>query len=338
MRKGLVRIISKILILFIITELIVTVKAHAETSFILSFKPDAVCNMGETVEVPILLHDIDIEGSGLIALSCKIEYADELELVEIDDGEYFRLNEELESYASRVEFNPDTKILSFSLSSNYFLNVSSSFSDYVEFGTMKFKADDNIYSGYYEVSITNIEIGNITIDNTYSSILVNGLERRDHEDVNNSVNKESSLETIRQSSEKEVILDIDVSSDGKKITITADEDNGVPVGYIVVDGQRIDLKDGKFVIETEPNSEYEVYVYDTNGNYLTKKYITTYIEQNNNNNNKENKEEKESSSKEEKKVLKTGDYVLIAAGVLGICLVIIVIVVIIKKKNDKEND
>ena len=115
---------------------------------------------------------------------------------------------------------------------------------------MKFKEDDNIYSGYYEVSITNIEIGNNTIDNTYSSILVNGLERRDHEDVNNSVNKESSLETIRQSSEKEVILDIDVSSDGKKIIITADEDNGVPVGYIVVDGQRIDLKDGKFVIET----------------------------------------------------------------------------------------
>lgn len=317
------KVLLKLFCLVILIGLIYPIYSRAETTFNVLFKEGLECDVNNTVEVPIYIHAIDIEGSGVIAFECTISYdTDAFEMVSMGD-DYFEPNSTLEDNGARYTYNNDSKVLCLSLSQAYFDYVASSMSEYTEIGKIKLKAKDGTLTDDYYVGLEGITIGNDSIGSNYTKIHVNGADNT-NEEVDNTIERESSVVIKRFGEEREPILDINVNQEGTVIVLIPDEVNGVPVGYLMVDGKKIEKQDGKFVILSEPNKEYEIYVYGENGQYLTKKLVTTYIDDIA----KSNEEQKT-----EKKSLKTGDYITIAFTVIALSSV--AIVYINKKKKAK---
>lgn len=317
------KVLLKLFCLVILIGLIYPIYSHAETTFNVLFKEGLECNINDTVEVPMYIHAIDIEGSGILAFECTIDYdTDAFEMVSIGDN-YFEPNSTLKNNGVSYRYNNDSKILSLSLSQAYFDYVASSMSEYTEIGKIKLKAKDETLTGDYYVGLEGITIGNDSIDSNYTKIHVNGIDST-NEEVDNTIERESSVLIKRFGEEREPILDININQEGTVIVLIPDEVNGIPVGYLMVDGKKIEKQDGKFVILSEPNKEYEIYVYGENGQYLTKKLVTTYID---------DIAKSNEQQKTEKKSLKTGDYITIAFTVIALSTV--AIVYINKKKKAK---
>ena len=361
----------KIIILSIVFMFMACINSFAESSFRFMFENGKSVNPGEIVEVPIIIDRINIDGAEkkIYSFSGVIEYnTDIFELVpyvEQDGENYLKVNTELKDYGIDVVFDSESQKIKTSIDAGYFFGRTGGDSinylnNYIEVGTMKFKAKENATKGEYSLFIKDIEASNgefiIKTTSDYAVLYINGEEESDDAVAENETDKSASNKIVNNNNKK-VVLKVEVSEDGKKITITPDEVNGEKIQVIKYKNNELKKENGKFIFNSEPNMIYEFFIYGVDGECLGNEFVKTIIEsskddgkksdeskdENSDNekdkNNEENNNQKEDSNKNsnsnEKKSPQTGDYLYIVIAILVLCIYGFVIVYTIKKSKIK---
>lgn len=340
--------VLKVLMVMLIISSFFSCKADEQTNFEIKFKEPDPCNMGDTIEIPLYIDKVNIPGElrGVLSFECDVTYDDTvMELLPYEKEEngqikqvYIDANQDLLDYSTQIFFNKETNKLVFSLSTSYFQNVANSLTELTEIGKMKFRIKDGVSTGEYELITSGVTAGIINGDGYTTVISVKGIDDEAvHMEPEIDPSTESDAAIVRlRSNGIEVAVSISVSANGKKITIVPDEVNGSEIAYIVINDTRIDKKDGMFVFDCEPNSEYTINFYGIDGTFIANKFVTTYVDEESNGKSEElPKEEKTEENK--KFTLKTGDYVIIAVGTV-IAAGIIIALTVLKKKSDNNEE
>lgn len=353
------RIIRKIIILSIFIIFAISLKSFAQSGFRFYIKEGVKVDPGETVEIPIIIDSINIEGieKKIISFNGTLEYdKDVFELVPYQDGNeqyIIKLNPELNDYGIQVLYHQDTGIISTTLDSertgeftNRMQNTGNTniefLNNYLEIGTVKIKAKEAASAGDYSVTITNIE-GNNTEFNIYSSenytkVHINEIKSDDTNKQDTNENSDKSNKGIIDNSKtvKKAILKIEVSKDGKKITITPDEEKGAKILTILYKGKELIKEDGKFIFESEPNDVYEFFVYAEDGTCLGNEFVTTIVNEEEGTNDETEKEDTTKNEEKEdgKKSPQTGDMVFV---IVGILISVVLTLVFVEVKNRRKS-
>ena len=336
------KLIIKTLVISIILIFTISLQSFAESSFRLKFQDGTKLKAGETIEIPIIVDNINIEGveKKIFTFSGKVEFDEEtFELVpyEIDGEEkFFKPSEELADYGLLVRYDEETKQIVTSLEKEYIDKVNAGtveennmkfLNNLLVIGTMKFKAKEDAKVGSYQVYISNVEANNseFTIKPTMEFTQINIYEEAKEEQEKPEAGKDQSkYETNNnKNGSKKAILTIEVSEDGKSITLAPDEVNGAIVKTIKYKNTELAKENGVFVFESEPNNVYEFLVYGLNEGYLGNEFVSTKIKAKEDN----SKKEENKGDKKEEKSPQTGDIVYLAGAMLiiaviglGICL------------------
>jgi hypothetical protein len=196
-------------------------------------------------------------------------------------------------------------------------------------GTMRFKAKEDAEVGDYPLFISNVEANNseFTIKGYEESTQVTIYkDEKEQEEAPEQGKDESNYNIVNKgANSKKAVLTVEVSKDGKSITIAPDEVNGAVIKAITYNDKELSKENGVFVFESEPNKIYKFLVYGLNEGYLGNKYVSTAVEIKEESN--EDKNEESNKSKNEEKSPQTGDTfyfvsatLIIAVIGLGICL------------------
>ena len=371
MKKTLLRIVF----LTIILLLSIYLKSFAQGTFNFYAKEGLKVKPGETIEVPLYLDGIKLDGveKNLLSFSGTIEYdINAFELIPYEDGSIVKVNEDVTSYEYEVrvgtqsmkktiksmdiKYNASTKRITASITDdavdlivkNENSGASNTYENFmdlyinkvIQVGTIQIKAKDNAESGNYVCKITDLkaENGEFEVESVEKETQIyiipkdTGTKNTIEEDASNEerdviINKEAS---------KKAILKIEVSKDGKKITITPDEVNGAEISAITNKNKELDWDGEKFVFDSEPNMIYEFFIYGADGSCLGNEFVKTIIKEEDNkqeeNKQEENKKEETPAKENEKKSPQTGDKIYIAVAILSLMLIAVIATTIIKKK------
>lgn len=328
--------IFKIIILAVLLEVLMRVSVYASSSFRLKFEDGKQVDAGDVVEIPVIIDQVLMDGvqKGVLAFKGTVDYdSDVLDLVAFDSGEYFQIDEDIRRYAS-ASYEEGSKLLFYNLNTNYINDIKDSLNEYTVLGKMKFRANEDAETGNYEITIKDIQVTNDEVSTEgYSEttlLHINGAEQEnpvipDDDDLDSGAKR-----IVNERDEKDQKLAIEVNEDGTLMLITVDQVNGAKVAYIVVDGKKLDKKDNKFAMVTEPNKTYLLYLYDENGNYIGKEYVNTFIEDKSSD---ENDEKEKEQKNENQKRPKTGDMIMLSVATLIIFGYSGLALYLVKKKN-----
>jgi len=353
------KILIKIIFLVLFCGIFAIVNSYASDSFKVSFGDSIEIDAGESVEVPLTIENISLEGQEkiLLGFECEIEYDEdifEIEYVSANGlNDYY--SDETHQYVCNV------------------VNTNASLTNITDVAIFKLTAKENIESGVYYITFSNLEAGNdekTVVEGTYvTTVYVNGIESEETEEEEESISNVGNIEELA-SVYKELIAEITVNDEGTEVTIVPDEINGAEVSSVVVDGNNLTKNDGKYVFATEPNEVYMIYFYGSNGAFLGSKYVLTVVDEDytgditnptkedtedgQEENNEENKEDntkdenksdneqeskndtKEDSTKQNvEKSAQTGDNIIIAIATLIMATAILIALLGIKLR--KEN-
>lgn len=329
--------IRRIIIISIFMLLAFCVKSFAASSFEFKFQEGVKVQLDQTFEIPVIIDNIDIEGveKKLTYFSGTVNYNDTVfEFLECED---------LYDQGIVVNYNSETQKISTTIDVSNWNGTNTD--NLIMVGKMKFKVKPNSTPGKYDFCISDIEASNgeNSVQATYKVVEV---EVKGNEEpavapyVDDSTDKANKLVESDDGTSKKAILKIEVSQDGKKITITPDEENGSKISSITYKNTKLKKEEGKFVLATDPNMAYELFIYGADGKFLGNQYVTTVVQKENNNDAKETDKTKADGSKADgskedgskeinndnvKKSPQTGDYIIIAVGTLIIMLSIIVL-------------
>ena len=262
------KILIKIIFLVLFCGIFAVVNSYASDSFKVSFGDSIEIDAGESVEVPLTIENISLEGQEkiLLGFQCKIEYDEDLFEIEYVSAnglnDYY--NDETHQYVCNV------------------VNANASLTNITDVAIFKLTAKENIESGVYYITFSNLEAGNdekTVVEDTYvTSVYVNGIESEETEEEEDSISNVGNIEEL-SSVYKELIAEITVNDEGTKVTIVPDEVNGAEVSSVVVDGNTLTRNDGKYVFATEPNEVYMIYFYGSSGAFLGSRYVLTVVDE-----------------------------------------------------------
>lgn len=266
-------IVALIFQIFIMTN----VFANETDNFRVHFEEGLSVNDGESIEVPIILDNIDVNGvqKGIVALNFKFEYDNTVfELEKFDNDSYFMLDEELDTKLSGARFNEEVFKVVLQFDTQEYIT------ERTVLGKIKIKAKEGVLSGNYELSITELEGGNedsnIEVGSYITKLYVNG-DNLIEEEVNQEYNDKLVGTTVKLESieQKELKVSIEQNEDGSEIRIIPDNVNGAEVGKVLIQNDEVENKDGVFVAKIEQGKIYEVYFYGVDGNYLGMEIVKT---------------------------------------------------------------
>lgn len=272
--------ILKIFVIALLMQILVLTKVYANNDgdFAVHAKEAMEVNAGETIEVPIIISNIqanDIQ-KGIVGLKFKIEYDKEaFELEKFDNGSYFNRF----VGTSNSTFNEEELI------SVIYCDDDDYIDQVTDLGTIKVKAKEGIKTGYYDLSITNIEGGNLDSTNmnisspsVTSPIYVHGIDEEEAEGPEivisdgGNVLGETDSSTIFNSDS--VVAQFEQNKEGTLLKITIDEEKGKKVSKILIDENEMELVSGVFSANVEPGNTYVLKFYDEDGNYITMNSVT----------------------------------------------------------------
>lgn len=295
------KIIIRTLVISIILIFAISLHSFAESSFRLKFKDDNKIKAGETIEIPIIVDNINIEG----------------------------VEKKIFTFSGKVEFDEETKQILTSLDKEYLDKVNAGtveennmkfLNNLLVLGTMKFKAKEDAKVGSYQVYISDVKANNseFTIKPTMELTQINIYEDEEKEDEKPEVGKDQSkYETNNnKNGSKKAILTIEVSEDGKNITLAPDEVNGAVVKKIKYKNTELAKENGVFVFESEPNNVYEFLIYGLNEGYLGNEFVSTKLAKEDN-----NKRDENNGKKNEEKSPQTGDTFYFVSATLIIAVI-----------------
>lgn len=330
------KIITKIVLVSIFLIFAISLKSFAESTLRFYVKDGVKVDSGETVEVPIIIDGIDIQGieKKIFSFSGTLNYDETVfELVPYQDGEkssIIKINPELEDYGIKLKYNDTDRVITTSLDYDYINEMVASKNDesidvkylynYVQIGTIKVKAKDGAKPGDYLVTISNISANNGEFDilgyNNETKIHINEIPQKIVNDINDDNDESVNKQTIETTDKlKKPNLNIEVSKDGKQIIITPDEEKGAIVNAITYRGKELEKKDGKFIFSSEPNNAYEFFIYGADGVCYGNEIVTTIVDVNEED---ENTTEENKTEENIKKSPQTGDYIAGVAAVLHV--------------------
>lgn len=330
------KIITKIVLVSIFLIFAISLKSFAESTLRFYVKDGVKVDSGETVEVPIIIDGIDIQGieKKIFSFSGTLNYDETVfELVPYQEGEktsIIKINPELEDYGINLKYSDTDRVITTSLDYDYINEMVASKNDesidvkylynYVQIGTIKVKAKDGAKPGDYLVTISNISANNGEFDilgyNNETKIHINEIPQKIVNDINDDNDESVNKQTIETTDKlKKPILNIEVSKDGKQIIITPDEEKGAIVNAITYKGKELEKKDGKFIFSSEPNNAYEFFIYGADGVCYGNEIVTTIVDVNEED---ENTTEENKTEENIKKSPQTGDYIAGVAAVLHV--------------------
>ena len=168
------KIIKKITFISIILIFVLSAKVFATSSFRIMFQDGKGAKVGETIEIPIIIDSINIEGAekNIYYFTANLEIdEDSLELVAYENDEYIKVNEELKDYGLEISYNAEEQKLQTGFSQQLINKLSDeddssnikALNNYLEIGTIKLKVKDGTKPDSYLIGITNVEGGNSEI-------------------------------------------------------------------------------------------------------------------------------------------------------------------------------
>lgn len=344
------RFIIKIVLLVVIFIACITIKTYAVESFNIKFGNVDDVKAGDTINVPLIIYNIDTDGANkdIDGFSAKFEYdTSAFELCE----DAFEIEEDYVEFLSK-SFNNESKSMVFYRSPSYDGEEDASLNKVKTIGTVKFKVKDDAATGSYEVKLYDVVAENnetkIQGNGEATQIYVKGTEEESEEDEDNDFVGESITEE-----EKELVVEIKTNDDKTKVTIIPDEENGKEIGKIVVNNKEIKREDNKYVFDVEEGFVYNIDIYDAKGNFIGNRQVVVGNDASNQDDNEgntsskdkkrtqiaemsgksEEDEEQNNSLKQEneKNSPKTGDYVVIAVGLICLSLFTLTVTLMIKK-------
>ncbi len=301
--------IIKISILVIILGLCISIKSFAASPFRIMFEEGVEAKMGETVEVPLILDSINIDNVAqeLNQVKCKITCDENVFEIVGFNTDLVVVNQETGTVSKNVYYNEETKAVVYPNGTNKVY-----ISDRTEIGVVTFKVKDNIETGNYNIRVIDVEASNdgnlIELDGMTTSVYVKGIdveETKEEEEEYQVEVPEVQGPTVYEEEFKEIKLRIQMKKDGTQLVITPDEVNGGKVGSIKVNGVLVERTDDKYVVATEPNTFYNILVFDVYGNNVySDSFVTSVVEEetkNEENTNKEDDKKDEEKKDEDKK-------------------------------------
>lgn len=333
--------ISKIIVLtiiFIAALFMVSIKSYASGSFKLYFQDHLEADPGETLEVPIFLDSVNIEGveKKMISFRGTIDIDESaFELIpytEGDNSSIVNVSSNLETYGLEVSYNPENKHINGLLERSALSSVTNTengteyeyefVNELIQIGTVKVRVKDDIEGGNYKFKISEcegvsgeFEITGISTDTTIAVELKNTGEKNEITEESNANRPETQLNSDTRTPK----LTIDVSKDGKRITITPDEVNGAVIEAIKYKNTVLARENGSFVFDSEPNRLYEFFIFGVGGKCFGNEYVTTVV-------NEEEKTEENKDSKNETKSPQTGDYIAYTVAALQVAILAICVI------------
>lgn len=337
MKRYIKKILLKIILILIFIFMFSNIKTYATNSFRVMFQDGMSVKSGETIKIPLTLDKVSFDGvqKGVIGFSCNINYDE-------DVFEYIEFSENNLKYENIVgekvelvdmwecKYDEDNKSIVFYLGEEYLTYCLDSLNDYSIIGYFTFKVKDNTKSGEYILSVDNIKGGNedISVSGTgaQSKVIVDGMDEniQNKEDIINT-KYEKQDNTITQN-EKPIKIQIKQSKSGKKVLIIPDEENGIQIGKVIVDNEKLTKIDGVYSFASKVGVPYEIKFFDIYGELLCTRTIITNSTSNDEvttidteikEKNKIDYAEEQGNNNENKSP-QTGDFVYIAVGILGI--------------------
>lgn len=333
--------ISKIIILtiiFIAALFMVSIKSYASGSFKLYFPGDLKAEPGETIEVPLYLDSVNIEGveKKMISFRGTVDFdSTAFELVPYTAGDassVLSINDGLERYGLDVSYNADNNHVNGLLEPSALRTVTNTengteyeydfVNELIEVGKVKVKVKSGIEGGDYRFTISDaegvsgeFEVVGINTNSTIHVALSNTGNKNEIADESSANRPETQLNSDTRTPK----LTIEVSKDGKRITITPDEVNGAVIEAIKYKNTVLAKENGSFIFDSEPNKLYEFFIYGLGGKCFGNEYVTTVV-------NEEAKTEENKDSKNETKSPQTGDYIAytvaaLQVAVLAVCVI-----------------
>lgn len=267
------KVLFKLFVIVIFIQACIVTNVFAADSFRVKFQEELSVKAGETIEIPIIMDNIDFNGiqKGVIAFSCKLNYDNTVfELVEYDDNNTFKINEDIELYVQYNYINESNKLV-LEFSESYFDEFGGKYVDSaLEIGKIKIKAKEDILSGAYSLSITEVEGGNtdtvINVSDYESKLYVIGTEivEQTKEDENNAIGQ-----TVNGTQEnKKIVVSITQNDEGTELYVKPDSEEGIEISKIVVENNEVTLKDGVYTAKVVPGGIYKIHLYDKNGGFI----------------------------------------------------------------------
>ena len=345
MKKTLYRIVFlTILLLFTIY-----LKSFAQGSFDFYVKEGLKVKPGETIEVPLYLDGIKLDGveKNLLAFYGTIQLDEKVfEIVPYADNSIVKFSSELTQYGIEAKYTASSKQITALIDYNHIESMTNSeiqnsnaymnqyLNKAIQVGTIQVKAKESAEGGNYTCKITNLNAENgefeITAVDKQTQIYILPNDTGDKNLIEEDINEEERDVITNKEASKKAMLKIEVSKDGKKITITPDEVNGAEISSVTYKNEELDWDGEKFVFDSEPNMIYEFFIYGADGSCLGNEFVKTIIKEEEKQ--EDNKKEETPVKENEKKSPQTGDKIYIAVAILSLMLIAVIATTIIKKK------
>ncbi len=278
--------ITVLLVAILFFIIVLAVNCYADSSCKIRFEDKRVATVGETIEIPVSISTINMEGieKNVAYVNCKIECDENaFEFVAFDDGTYMKANEGLDEYGMTILYDNETKTISTAVNGDYLSRTNKESSTaYKNLGTFRVKVKSDVVPGNYELRITNIVVSNgdefIDVADQITTVKVNG-EEENVEQETYTTDSEIEVNEQEPEAQKEANLKIEVLDKGTKVKITPDEVNGAEIGYIMLNGKKLEKEGNSYVFSSEANNVYIIYVYGKSGYCLKNFYISTDVDE-----------------------------------------------------------
>lgn len=269
----------KIAFIMILLFLYVSINVYATDGFRIRLQEELSVKAGETIEVPLVLDNINLDGvqKGINSFSCTLNYDKSIfELVRFDDDSLFYIGDDLIMYVQNT-FNEENNRLVMQFSDSYFNEYGGEYVDkYLEIGRIKLKAKDDAKTGIYNISVTDVEGGNLEkteyVSNYESKIYVIGIEEGKKEIITEE--NLLSQKTNEEVSKKEIIVEITQNQNGTELYIKPDIENGIVIGKVMLGNNQLTEKDGVYTAQVDAGYTYTIRLYDCNGEFIGTKVVT----------------------------------------------------------------
>lgn len=357
------RIVLKISIIAFILNLFIMSQVFAEDSFTVQFKDNLFVNSGEEIEVPITIRNFNFNDSvqrGIIGFNCTLDYNPEVfDLVSTTDGLntiYISIPENMKDVVSRL-FSPESGGLVMRLKPEEIEQGSNYINTYLEVATITLRAKEGLYSGYYPISIINVEGGNteVSIDaqGGTSNIYVKGIDRDDGSETIPMNSDDFGIGENVDVDKEDLIADIRLNDDKTKMIITPNNTEGREVVKVTVNGAELTMENGSFTADVVEGETYTIMFYNADGSFIgMKSYTVGYSENNGSSDSKngnkynsdafkasfDDEDEDEEEAKSVKDVVKsivTGDSIVLWIAFAGIVAMATVILLAARKYYNK---
>ena len=309
-------------------------------SFNVKFDDGYSAKPGEIIEIPLVLSSIgtDTAQNGLTDFTGIIYYDENaLELVRESEDQIVKMQEDL----FRIYFDQDSNKLLFSLNSSYY-SVNSdaeALANREVLGTMKFKVKDNTKNGKYQIGIKDLVGQNdettINVVAEPTEIEVYGADIVQNEETEITPDEDETSEIGKEL--KAAIATIKQSDDGDELIIVPDEVNGEKIGYVLINGIKVERTGDKFVFKCSAEKTYKISFYSEDGEFLSTELFTTKAKIENNTEEKSEENNNEDVGKKDStnpKSPQTGDMVFV---IVGILISVVLTLVFVEVKNRRKS-